>query len=89
MGQTSMATRDERVVALAGRYAAGNRKERGRILDEFAAVSGLLGFAAADVGSDHEGLARQAHPGLAQGCQSTCLKGRKPRISAPLTRESV
>src|SRR6202012_373983 len=36
-----MATRDELVVALAGRYAASNRKERGRILDEFAAVSGL------------------------------------------------
>jgi hypothetical protein len=41
MGQISMATRDELVVALAGRYAATNRKERGRILDEFAAVSGL------------------------------------------------
>jgi hypothetical protein len=36
-----MATRDELVVALAGRYASSNRKERGRILDEFAAVSGL------------------------------------------------
>jgi hypothetical protein len=41
MGQISMATRDELVVALAGRYAASNRKERGRVLDEFAAVSGL------------------------------------------------
>jgi hypothetical protein len=41
MGQISMATRDELVVALAGRYASGNRKERGLILDEFAAVSGL------------------------------------------------
>jgi hypothetical protein len=41
MGQISMATRDELVVALAGRYAASSRKERGRILDEFAAVSGL------------------------------------------------
>ena len=41
MGQISMATRDELVVALAGRYATSNRKERGRILDEFAAVSGL------------------------------------------------
>lgn len=36
-----MATRDELVVALAGRYAASDRKDRGRILDEFAAVSGL------------------------------------------------
>ena len=36
-----MATRDELVVALAGRYALSSRKERGRILDEFAAVSGL------------------------------------------------
>ncbi len=41
MGQISMATRDELVVALAGRYASSNRTERGRILDEFAAVSGL------------------------------------------------
>lgn len=41
MGQISMATRDELVSALAGRYAASDRKERGRILDEFAAVSGL------------------------------------------------
>ena len=36
-----MATRDELVAALAGRYASGSRKERGQILDEFAAVSGL------------------------------------------------
>jgi hypothetical protein len=41
MGQISMATRDELVGALATRYAASNRKERGRILDEFVAVSGL------------------------------------------------
>jgi hypothetical protein len=41
MGQISMATRGELVVALAGRYASSNRKERGRILDEFTAVSGL------------------------------------------------
>ncbi len=41
MGQISMATRDELVVALAGRYASSSRKERGRILDEFAALSGL------------------------------------------------
>ena len=36
-----MATRDELVVALATRYASSNRRERGQILDEFAAVSGL------------------------------------------------
>jgi hypothetical protein len=41
MGQISMATRDDLVVALAERYGSSNRKERGRILDEFAAVSGL------------------------------------------------
>ena len=41
MGQISMSTRDELVVALAGRYGSSNRQERGRILDEFAAVSGL------------------------------------------------
>jgi len=36
-----MATRDELVAAIAGRYAQGNRAERGRILDEFAAVTGF------------------------------------------------
>ena len=36
-----MATRHELVAALAGRYGSGSRKERGRTLDEFAAVSGL------------------------------------------------
>jgi hypothetical protein len=41
MGQMSMATRDELVIALAGRYASSSRKDRGRILDEFAALSGL------------------------------------------------
>src|SRR5450432_1514916 len=41
MGRISMSTRDELVVALAGRYGSSNRKERGQILDEFAAVSGL------------------------------------------------
>jgi hypothetical protein len=41
MGQISMATRDELVVALAERYASSGRRERGRILDEFAALSGV------------------------------------------------
>jgi hypothetical protein len=41
MGQISMATRDELVVALAERYASSSRKHRGRILDEFVAVSGF------------------------------------------------
>ena len=35
-----MAARDELVAAVAGRYAQGDRGERGRILDEFAAVTG-------------------------------------------------
>ncbi len=41
MGLISMATQDELVAALAGRCATSSRKERGLILDEFAAVSGL------------------------------------------------
>ena len=36
----SMTTRDELVVALAGRYALGSRADRGRMLDEFAALRG-------------------------------------------------
>ncbi len=41
MGRISMAARDELVVAVAGRYARTSRLERGRILDEFMAVTGL------------------------------------------------
>ncbi len=41
MGHISMATRDELVVALAGRYGSSSRQHRGRILDEFVAVSGF------------------------------------------------
>ena len=36
-----MAARDELVAAIAGRYAQGDRAERGRILDEFVAVTGF------------------------------------------------
>jgi hypothetical protein len=36
----SMTTRDELVVALAGRYALGSRADRGRMLDEFATLTG-------------------------------------------------
>jgi hypothetical protein len=36
-----MATRDELVAAIAERYARGRRAERGRILDEFTAVTGF------------------------------------------------
>src|ERR1035437_4714190 len=39
MRRVSMATRDELVVVLRGRYAGGSRAERGRILDEFSAVT--------------------------------------------------
>ncbi len=35
-----MTTRDELVVALAGRYALSSRVDRGRMLDEFAALTG-------------------------------------------------
>src|ERR1700674_3910103 len=40
MRRISMAARDELVAAVADRYAQGDRGERGRILDEFAAVTG-------------------------------------------------
>ena len=36
-----MATRNELVAAIAGRYVQGDRSERGRILDEFTAVTGF------------------------------------------------
>jgi hypothetical protein len=41
MRRISMAARDELVVAIARRYAQGDRAERGRILDEFSAVTGF------------------------------------------------
>src|SRR5215470_7199125 len=41
MRQISMAARDELVAAIAGRYVQGDRSERGRILDEFTAVTGF------------------------------------------------
>jgi hypothetical protein len=41
MRRISMATRDELVRAVSERYGQGSRVERGRILDEFAAVTGL------------------------------------------------
>src|SRR4051795_940070 len=40
MRRISMAARDELVAAVADRYARGDRDERGRILDEFVAVTG-------------------------------------------------
>jgi hypothetical protein len=40
MRRISMTTRDELVVALAGRYDLGNRADQGRMLDEFAALTG-------------------------------------------------
>ena len=36
----SMTTQDEFVAALAGRYALGSRADRGRMLDEVAALTG-------------------------------------------------
>lgn len=41
MRRVSMATRDEIVAALQRRYVSSGREERGRILDEFAAVTGF------------------------------------------------
>ena len=41
MRRISMATRDELVGAVSERYGRASRVERGRILDEFAAVTGL------------------------------------------------
>jgi hypothetical protein len=36
-----MATRDELIAVVAERYARSTRKDRGRILDEFGALTGL------------------------------------------------
>ncbi len=41
MRRISMATRDELVRAVSERYGRASRKERGHILDEFTAVTGL------------------------------------------------
>jgi len=41
MRRISMVTRDELVRAVLERYGRASREDRGRILDEFAAVTGL------------------------------------------------
>src|SRR4051812_24805507 len=41
MSRVSMATRDELVAAVIERYSKGRRAEKGRILDEFVAGTGL------------------------------------------------
>src|SRR3981081_4098736 len=41
MRRISMAARDELVAAIAGRYSQADRMERGRILDEFTAITGF------------------------------------------------
>ncbi len=41
MRRISMTTRDELAQAVSERYGGANREERGRILDEFAAMTGL------------------------------------------------
>ena len=41
MGRLLMASRDDLVTALSARYGASPRSERGRILDEFVAVTGV------------------------------------------------
>ena len=41
MRRISMAMRDELAAAIAGRYAQGERAQRGRMLDEFTAVTGF------------------------------------------------
>jgi hypothetical protein len=54
-----MATRDELVAAIAERYTGGGRAERGRILDEFVAVTGLhRKHAARLLGGGHQGRRR-------------------------------
>src|SRR5215217_4814954 len=40
MRRVSMATRDELVAAVIERYSKGTRAEKGRILDEFVAITG-------------------------------------------------
>ena len=40
MRMVSMATRDEVLAVLAGRYGGANRQDRGRILDELVALTG-------------------------------------------------
>src|SRR3954454_14383555 len=41
MRRISMAARDELVAAITGRYSQADRMERGRILDEFTAITGF------------------------------------------------
>jgi len=71
-----MAGRDELVAAIAGRYSQADRTERGRILDEFTAVSGF-----------HRKHAMR----LLRGGQPTLRSGPRPgrRIYDDATREAL
>jgi len=58
-----MATRSELIAAIVERYARGDRAERGRILDEFAAVTGFHRMHAARLfGSGQHGRHAGPHP---------------------------
>jgi hypothetical protein len=61
-----MATRDELVMALSERYLQSDRIERGRILDEFAAVTGF-----------HRKHAMRLLRGGSPGQQSASRPGRR------------
>ncbi len=63
MGRIGMTTRDKLVAAVAGRCARASRLERGRVLDEFAAVMGLRRKHAVR-------LLRGGQPGKASGPRS-------------------
>jgi len=71
-----MATRDELVGALIGRYARSDRMERGRVLDEFAAVTGF-----------HRKHAMRLLRGGQPGQQSASRPGR--RIYDDAAREAL
>ena len=45
MRKVSMATREELISAVRDRYRSAGRKEKGRILDEFARITGYCQWA--------------------------------------------
>jgi hypothetical protein len=70
-----MAARDELVAAIAGRYAQGDRAERGRILDEFSAVTGSHHVTAAPPNQPVFAGPKEAHASVAAGRESSLTVG--------------
>src|SRR5262249_29188620 len=87
MRRLSMATRKELKSALARRYRISSRVEKGRILDEFVAVTGYhrkhaMRLVRSDPDGSHSGAAQSLAdlPRRRERCADTALGSRRPGV---------